>query len=85
MSAVKAATARMMPVVPAGIGPANIQMRATGAIASPETPGVSDDVRQALLALGYNERETTEAVRQLPPDLPVGEAIRQALRALSKT
>jgi len=27
-----------------------------GAIASPETPGVSDDVRQALLALGYNER-----------------------------
>ena len=56
-----------------------------GAIASPETPGVSDDVRQALLALGYNERETTEAVRQLPPDLPVGEAIRQALRALSKT
>jgi holliday junction DNA helicase RuvA len=34
--------------------------------------------------LGYNERETAEAVRQLPPDLPVGEAIRQALRSLSK-
>jgi Holliday junction DNA helicase RuvA len=56
-----------------------------GAIASLDTASVSDDVRQALLALGYNERETTEAVRQLPPGLLVGEAIRQALRALSKT
>ena len=55
-----------------------------GAIASTESAGVSDDVRQALLALGYNERETSEALRQLPPDLSVGEAIRQALRTLSK-
>jgi Holliday junction DNA helicase RuvA len=54
-----------------------------GAIAG-AGPAVSDDVRQALLALGYNERETTEALRQLPPDLAVAEAIRQALRALSK-
>ena len=46
---------------------------------------IPDDARQALLALGYNERETTEAMRQLPTDLPVGEAIRQALRILSKT
>jgi Holliday junction DNA helicase RuvA len=56
-----------------------------GAIAGAAPAGVSDDVRQALLALGYNERETTEAVRKLPPDLSVGEAIRQALRILSKT
>jgi len=56
-----------------------------GAIASSGPAAVSDDVRQALLALGYNERETAEALRQLAPDLPVGEAIRQALRALSKT
>ena len=56
-----------------------------GAIAGAESAGVSDDVRQALLALGYNERETTEALRGLSPDLPVGEAIRQALRVLSKT
>ena len=55
-----------------------------GAIASAEPASVSDDVRQALLALGYNEREATEAMRQLPPDLAVGEAIRQALRALSR-
>ncbi|MEW5968121.1 MAG: Holliday junction branch migration protein RuvA [Pseudomonadota bacterium] len=44
----------------------------------------SDDVRQALLALGYNEREAAEAIRQLPADLSVGEAIRLALRTLSK-
>ena len=56
-----------------------------GAIASTESAGVSDDVRQALLALGYNERETTEAIRVLPPDLSVGEAIRQALRSLSRS
>jgi len=55
-----------------------------GAIAGTAPAGVSDDVRQALLALGYNDRETTEALRQLPSDLPVGEAIRQALRALSR-
>ena len=55
-----------------------------GAIASAALAGGADDVRQALLALGYNERETTEALRALPPDLPVGEAIRQALRSLSR-
>ncbi|MCD6705379.1 MAG: Holliday junction branch migration protein RuvA [Thiobacillus sp.] len=55
-----------------------------GAIADTAAGGVSDDVRQALLALGYNERETTDAVRQLPPDLTVGEAIRLALKLLSK-
>ncbi|MHB1084468.1 MAG: Holliday junction branch migration protein RuvA [Thiobacillus sp.] len=55
-----------------------------GAVASAVPASVSDDVRQALLALGYNERETTDALRQLPPDQPVGEAIRQALRSLSR-
>jgi holliday junction DNA helicase RuvA len=45
---------------------------------------MSDDVRQALLALGYNEREAEAAIRQLPAGLPVAEAIRQALRSLSQ-
>ena len=45
---------------------------------------VSDDVRQALLALGYNERETTETMRRLPADLAVSDAIRQALKLLGK-
>ena len=45
---------------------------------------VSDDVRQALLALGYNEKEAGLAMQKLPTDLPVSEAIRQALKLLSK-
>ncbi len=55
-----------------------------GAIASAAPAGVSDDVRQALLALGYNDREATAALQKLPADLPVSEAIRQALKLLSK-
>lgn len=45
---------------------------------------VSDDVRQALLALGYNDKEAAAAVQKLPADLPVSDAIRQALKLLSK-
>ncbi len=45
---------------------------------------VSDDVRQALLALGYNDKEATMAMQKLPVDLAVSEAIRQALKLLSK-
>ena len=55
-----------------------------GAIAIAAPAGVSDDVRQALLALGYNDKEATAALQKLPPDLPVSEAIRQALKLLSK-
>lgn len=55
-----------------------------GAIASAAPAGVSDDVRQALLALGYNDKEATATLQKLPADLPVGEAIRQALKLLSK-
>jgi len=43
------------------------------------------DVLNALLALGYNEREALAAVKQLPVDIVVGEGIRQALKSLSKS
>ncbi len=56
-----------------------------GAIANVTgVPSVSDDVRQALLALGYNDKEAAMAAQKLPADLPVTEAIRQALKLLSK-
>jgi holliday junction DNA helicase RuvA len=45
----------------------------------------SSDVLNALLGLGYNEREASAAVKQLPPDLPITDAIRQALKHLAKT
>ena len=42
------------------------------------------DVANALLALGYNEREAAWAVKQLPVGASVNDAIRQALKLLSK-
>jgi Holliday junction DNA helicase RuvA len=44
----------------------------------------ASDVTNALLGLGYNEREATAAVKQLPADLPLTDAIRQALKLLAK-
>src|SRR5687768_10768946 len=43
------------------------------------------DVINALLALGYNEREAQSAVKGLPAELQLADAIRQALKALAKT
>lgn len=43
------------------------------------------DTLQALLALGYNEREAHAAMQNLPDSLSVADAIRQALRHLAKS
>ncbi|HET9653288.1 MAG TPA: Holliday junction branch migration protein RuvA [Usitatibacter sp.] len=43
------------------------------------------EVISALLALGYNEREAAAAVKPLPPDLALADAIRQALKNLART
>ncbi|MCW5606429.1 MAG: Holliday junction branch migration protein RuvA [Burkholderiales bacterium] len=43
-----------------------------------------NDVVNALLALGYNDKEAAWAIRQLPPGTGVTEGIRQALKLLSK-
>jgi len=45
---------------------------------------VSSDVLNALLSLGYNDREVSWAIKQLPSDVSVSEGIRQALKLLSK-
>lgn len=42
------------------------------------------DISQALLALGYNEREAQAAVKALPPGLDVSDGIKQALKALNR-
>ena len=42
------------------------------------------DVVNALLALGYSDKEAAQAVKQLPEGLSLSESIRQALRTLSK-
>jgi holliday junction DNA helicase RuvA len=55
-----------------------------GGSALPAPPSPADDVVNALLALGYNEKEAAGACRDLPVDQPLNDSIRQALKLLSK-
>jgi len=52
--------------------------------AQPQAKSASHDVLNALVALGYNEREATAAVKLLDKDVSVTEGIKQALKSLSK-
>ena len=45
---------------------------------------VSSDILNALLALGYNDREAVGAVKQLPDGVAVADGIKQALKLLAK-
>ena len=51
-------------------------------------PAAVDDEKQdilnALLALGYNDKEAASAMKQLPADVGTADGIRQALKLLSK-
>ena len=49
-----------------------------------ETEGVGTDVVNALLALGYSDKEAQFAVKNLEPGSSVTDGIRQALKVLSK-
>jgi Holliday junction DNA helicase RuvA len=49
-----------------------------------ETEGAGADVVNALLALGYSDKEAQFAVRNIESGSSVTEGIRQALKALSK-
>jgi holliday junction DNA helicase RuvA len=42
------------------------------------------DIVQALVALGYNDREAAHALKALPPEVAVGEGIKLALKSLSR-
>ena len=46
---------------------------------------VASDVTNALLSLGYNDKEAQHAVKQLSEGLSVSEGIRQALKSLAKS
>lgn len=48
-------------------------------------PSGESDILNALNALGYNDKEASWAVKQLPADLSVSDGIRQALKLLSKS
>ncbi len=65
-------------------GKLGFESTAPALLASDDAKPVGSDVLNALLALGYNEREALAAVKQLPAGLAVSEGIRQALKSLSK-
>lgn len=44
----------------------------------------ASDIAQALVALGYSDKEAQQALKQLPPEVSVSEGIKQALRALTR-
>lgn len=51
-----------------------------------EAPGSDSqaDIMQALIALGYSDREAAAALKTLPPDATVSDGIKQALKALAR-
>ena len=53
----------------------------SGTVAAPDS---SSDILNALLALGYNDREASAALKHLPADCSTSDGIRQALKLLSK-
>lgn len=56
----------------------------TGSAHGVATSSADSDIANALLALGYNEKEADWAAKQLPKEVGVSDGIRQALKLLSK-
>ena len=61
-----------------------VQARSSAGATPIEAQDALTDIRHALLALGYNEREASAAMKDLPEDSSVAEGIRHALKKLSK-
>jgi Holliday junction DNA helicase RuvA len=52
--------------------------------AGPVQSDVQGDIQQALMALGYSEKDAAAALKALPADVGVSEGIKLALKALAK-
>jgi holliday junction DNA helicase RuvA len=52
--------------------------------AGPTQSDVQSDIQQALVALGYSEKDAAAALKALPADVGVSEGIKLALKALAK-
>ena len=52
--------------------------------AGPAQSDVQSDIQQALMALGYSDKDATAALKALPKDVGVAEGIKLALKALAK-
>jgi Holliday junction DNA helicase RuvA len=56
----------------------------TGVLTTTAVQDAGSDILNALLALGYNDREAQLAMKPLPEGVSVSDGIRQALKSLSK-
>jgi Holliday junction DNA helicase RuvA len=57
----------------------------TGGIAVSRPAAAASDVLNALIALGYSDKEAQLAVKHLPEGLSVSDGIRQALKSLARS
>ena len=55
-----------------------------GGLFAVNTSDAQSDIQQALLALGYSDKEAAAALKSLPADVGVSEGIKLALKALNK-
>ena len=60
------------------------KLQAHSGLFAPASISARDDVGNALLALGYSEKEAAAAVKLLPEDVGVNDGIRLALKSLAK-
>jgi Holliday junction DNA helicase RuvA len=56
----------------------------TQAVGINRTPPPSSDILNALLSLGYSDKEAVAAVKELPEGIAVADGIKQALKRLAK-
>jgi Holliday junction DNA helicase RuvA len=66
------------------VGITNTSKVGAGGTAIEQAADNLSDILNALLALGYNEREALSAMKLLTPETAVSDGIRQALKLLSK-
>ncbi|MBX3645462.1 MAG: Holliday junction branch migration protein RuvA [Rubrivivax sp.] len=55
-----------------------------GAATAVPASGAQADIVQALVALGYSERDAAAALKALPPDIAVSDGIKLALKTLNR-
>ena len=55
-----------------------------GSVAHHASSEAQADILQALLALGYNDKDAATALKALPPDVGVSDGIKLALKGLGK-
>ena len=67
-----------------GVGKKTAERSDLGVNAAPQAHSSQNDILQALMSLGYSDKEASAALKQLPADIGVSDGIKQALKALAR-